>query len=186
MTTQEKLNSRLILDEATGCLIWQGARNQEGYGLMQVDKKLKYVHRLALEFKLGRPIAPGMVADHLCRRSLCCEGTHLEEVTKKENTLRGLSPSASNAVKTECPYGHPYNEENTAYNKSGRLCRTCRKLYKAGKHPNQFKPRVAANQCTQGHGFTPENTLHVAGDSSGKRRCRQCIKERRERLNYAR
>lgn len=39
----------------------------------------------------------------------------------------GGSVVAINAKKTHCPKGHPYNAENTYWEKKGRQCRACRR-----------------------------------------------------------
>lgn len=50
-----------------------------------------------------------MTVDHLCRNTSCVNPAHLEAVTNKENTLRGLTVTAINAQKTACAAGHPYD-----------------------------------------------------------------------------
>lgn len=56
----------------------------------------------------------------------------MELVTSGENTMRGLSPSARNAVKTHCKYGHEFTPENTLHktNSKGpyRVCITCERV----------------------------------------------------------
>lgn len=47
---------------------------------------------------------------------------------------KAIGGGASNAAKTHCPSGHPYNEENTRWTKNNRsrICRICaRKSYLA-------------------------------------------------------
>jgi hypothetical protein len=52
---------------------------------------------------------------------------HLEPVTQRVNTLRGVAPSALCALKTECPSGHKYTPENTYLDPKGaRHCRVCK------------------------------------------------------------
>jgi hypothetical protein len=88
-------------------------------------------HRFAYQMLVG-PIPEGLTLDHLCRNTGCCNPEHLEAVTHRDNVLRGVSFAAVNAVKTECPRGHPYDSENTYIVPStgGRLCRLCQRDHK--------------------------------------------------------
>ena len=108
------------------CWIWQGSTRSGGYGnLKGVDKKIVSAHRVAYESTFG-PIPPNLVLDHLCRVESCVNPHHLEPVTSRENTLRGVSPSALSARKTHCIHGHPFDEENTRMEPNGsRRCKTC-------------------------------------------------------------
>ena len=108
----------------SGCWVWTGSIMQCGYGRMKVDNKTVLAHRLAYELMVG-PIPEGLEIDHLCRNRACVNPEHLEPVTGQVNTLRGETIAASNAAKTHCPKGHPYNESNTFLRSSGRGCREC-------------------------------------------------------------
>jgi hypothetical protein len=86
-------------------------------------------HRLVYEELVG-PIPEGMELDHLCRNTSCVNPAHLEPVPHRVNVLRGVGPTAENAVKTECVNGHPLTGRNLCIRKEGgRKCRTC--LYAA-------------------------------------------------------
>lgn len=52
---------------------------------------------------------------------------HLEAVPLEENIRRsGLTSFAAvNLLKTHCPQGHPYDEENTKWYEGRRYCRAC-------------------------------------------------------------
>ena len=77
-------------DPVTGCQAWLGVKNNIGYPFMGVrdivtDKpKMATAHRVALMIKLGRPIAPGMNANHSCHRRDCVAPDHLYEGTQAE------------------------------------------------------------------------------------------------------
>lgn len=118
--------ARMEIDDA-GCWVWQGAKHPRGYGHMWVDGVNRSVHRIVYESMIG-PIPSGLVLDHLCRNTSCCNPDHLDPVTQRENTLRGLSLFAVNAAKTHCPKGHPYDEINTRWYEERRYCRACRRL----------------------------------------------------------
>lgn len=125
---RERVLSRLIADEETGCLLWPGATNGRGYGRVNAGGgNWRYVHRLMFEWFTG-PIPDGMELDHLCRVRNCAAPAHLEAVTHRVNTLRGTAPAARHAQVTHCPYGHEYDEANTylARSRCGGVARVCR------------------------------------------------------------
>jgi hypothetical protein len=70
-----------------GCLLWQGCLDVNGYGRVTHDGKPSYAHRVAYEREVG-PIPDGMTIDHLCETKSCVNTTHLEVVTRGENTSR--------------------------------------------------------------------------------------------------
>lgn len=124
-TLRERLLSRLIIDPATGCLLWAGATSN-GYGRIGVDGRSRLVHRVMWEM-FGEPIPEDLEPDHLCRIRRCASLAHLELVTSRENTLRGEGPTAINAAKDECDRGHRFDEFNTYRDPLGRRqCRRCR------------------------------------------------------------
>lgn len=75
------------------CLIWTGRVHHRGYGTYRPpgvpskDRVEKRAHRHALEMSLGRPLLPGMNANHTsnCTSKLCCNPDHLYEGTQKQN-----------------------------------------------------------------------------------------------------
>lgn len=110
------------------CWLWTGYRKaSQGYGFFYVSMSEPIVtaHRFSYRLNVG-PIPAGLQIDHLCRNKGCVNPSHLEAVTSRENTLRGIGISALNALKTHCPQGHPYSFENTLVDaKRKRYCRTC-------------------------------------------------------------
>lgn len=131
----ERLLSRYTVDEETGCWLWTGNINSQGYGLILPNgsnQRLR-AHRAMYELLVG-PIPEGLTLDHLCHSAdascvggsscqhrRCVNPAHLEPVTRGENVRRGAPPK-----RTHCPKGHPYDEANTYRRKSGgRVCRTC-------------------------------------------------------------
>lgn len=107
-----------------GCWLWLGGVSKEGYARGRLDGKGGFIHRLTYERLVG-PIAPGLQLDHLCRVRCCINPRHLEPVTARINTLRGLTLPAANVLKTACPAGHPYDADNTWWRGRQRNCRAC-------------------------------------------------------------
>lgn len=118
---------------STGCLLWKGYLDRDGYGSIRVDRKTVQVHRLAYEAARG-PAPFGLVIDHLCHTESTCRGgvrcphrrcvelSHMELVTRAENSSRMWQ-----ARKPACVNGHVFDETNTYYRpRSGRRdCRAC-------------------------------------------------------------
>lgn len=124
----ERLMAKVTVDNATGCWLWQGHIQANGYGQMRMTSGTEWVHRAAYRLIVGE-IPEGLTLDHLCRTPLCCNPAHLEPVTNRENILRGTGASARNAVKTHCRHGHPFDESNTYIRaRGGRECRMCNRL----------------------------------------------------------
>ena len=88
---QSRLLSRIEVDADTGCWIWVGSRDQNGYGkwgLHYPSGPTTYAHRLSYEVFVGPIPSETPCLDHLCCNKSCIRPEHLEAVTKGENTTR--------------------------------------------------------------------------------------------------
>lgn len=100
----------------------------KGYVPMDFRHVRTLVHRWMWVAYVGDP---GPVLDHkVCDNKECCNPAHLEPATHRQNILRGSAPTATNALKTHCKRGHPFDEANTyvcASSNGGvrRICRAC-------------------------------------------------------------
>lgn len=126
----------LYVIQKNGCWIWIGAKGPcRGmvYGVRMVDGKHKKAHTLSYERANG-PVPKGMELDHLCKNTLCINPLHLEPVPHRINVLRGNSPAAKNAKKTNAPCGHPYSGRDSRV----RYCKPCRtKWHREYYHRNK-------------------------------------------------
>ena len=120
-----------MVEQTPGCWNWRGVTTS-GYGRIKVHGHTVVAHRVAWELLRG-PIPEGLTLDHLCRNRGCVNPDHLEPVTGRENTLRGVGASAQQARKTHCKRGHPFDEKNTRAclrrGKPYRECRTCKAMH---------------------------------------------------------
>ena len=121
-----------ILDKvqkSENCWEWTGTRNPNGYGTLSFRGRSYQAHRALFTSVKGK-IPEGLVLDHLCRNRGCVNPEHLEIVTHKENTLRGVGLPSINAKKNECLRGHPLTKENVRTFKTlvSRQCLTCERI----------------------------------------------------------
>jgi HNH endonuclease len=102
---------------------WTGSIDRYGYGRFSLDSSNMPAHRVS--FWMANGYWPD-ITDHLCRVRHCVRPDHLEDVTIKENVLRGEGVAAKFAARDECPQGHEFTKENTKMRSDGgRRCRTC-------------------------------------------------------------
>jgi hypothetical protein len=122
--TPEDFHKRHAID-SNGCHIWYGSLTEDGYGRFTINFQAWLAHRYAYFLKYGT-LDPKKEIDHKCRVRRCVNPDHLEEVTSKENVMRGNTVARRNSNKTHCKHGHEFTIENT-YIKSngGRLCKQC-------------------------------------------------------------
>jgi hypothetical protein len=123
-----RLLDRITFDES-GCWLWTGKINK-GYGDFRLGKTKTFsAHRFVYRLLKGT-IEDGLTLDHLCRIPRCVNPSHLEPVTMRENTMRGTSFIARQAIATHCKRGHPLEGENLYLRPDGdRECKTCRRMH---------------------------------------------------------
>lgn len=88
-----------------GCLLWDAAINENGYGYFRFGKKMVRAHRFIFEQTKKRKIGrdrngKGLVLDHTCNNRNCVSLSHLQEVTQSINCLMIARRGADSAY---CP-----------------------------------------------------------------------------------
>ena len=132
-TAQRFWSHVVCVDSSTDtCWHWLAYKDKHGYGRFGICRCIFRAPRVAWILTHG-DIDPTMTIDHLCRNHACVNPAHLEQVSRRENTLRGNGFPGQNSRKTHCPQGHLYDESNTQLtNKNlrgsvrARACRTCK------------------------------------------------------------
>lgn len=134
---------RIPLDTSTPCWLWYGSLHSDGYGILMVDGKRKYAHRLAYQLHVG-PMPRGWETDHACHTQAVLDGAcavdavcthracwnpaHLEAVSSHENSLRGNHPLFAVARLQVCRAGlHDLTDDANVYTRPDgrRRCRPC-------------------------------------------------------------
>lgn len=100
----------------SGCWLWTGALNKDGYAHLCVKRNSTRVlaHRFSFQKFVG-PIPEELEIDHLCRNRCCVNPHHLEAVSHKENVRRAYGPTCRK-------FGHELSQI-----KGQRLCLICRR-----------------------------------------------------------
>lgn len=150
----ERLELRSEVDGE--CRVWTGALVR-GYGVLSIDNRTQYAHRVAWELKHGT-VPEGLDLDHTCRNPRCINVEHLEPVTRGENVRRMLDAQP----RDRCRYGHYIPEAGRTRNG------TCIACWEASTG-RKYQPRRTDTdvRCANGHEYA-----HVGRYPSGG--CRAC------------
>jgi len=137
LTIARNINERFfekVRHDASGCWLWEAGLTDHGYGTFRLggrsDGKI-YAHIYTYELLIGR-VPDGLELDHLCRTPSCCNPWHLEPVTHRINSLRGISPTILMHRANLCKRGHSLLGDNAYVRPSGeRNCRICLRMRKS-------------------------------------------------------
>lgn len=138
LTNDERFWRKVDRAGPEDCWLWNASLTNQGYGQVWMKElgRPASAHRWAYERLVG-PIPVGLSLDHLCRVRNCVNPAHLEPVTHAENMRRAAG------LKTHCPWGHEYTEENIYRGSDGTaVCRFCKKKVR-GVRVRQMLARIA-------------------------------------------
>ena len=136
-----------------GCWEWTGANTgakSGGYGLFFFEGEIHRASRISLMLA-GSPVPKNLCALHKCDNPPCVRPDHLFIGTRSENLKDAYRKGRAhdggqaerNRMKTHCPQGHPYDEENTYTSREGvRACRACGRIRDRKRTPrNRYSER---------------------------------------------
>jgi hypothetical protein len=125
---QEVLDNLATPEPNSGCYLWDGTVDKDGYGKLKrggVDLRAhRYVYQL-----VHRYLPDDMLVCHSCDVPSCINPAHLFLGTCAEN-LADMSRKGkyrnNRMLREFCPNGHRRTEENTYLFRGKQLCRDCR------------------------------------------------------------
>lgn len=120
----ERLESNITMEPNSGCWLWMGPYAANLYGRVSTGRgNGVLIHRLMYERIVG-PIPDGLVLDHKCKVTLCCNPAHLRPMESHANfTLDNYLVN-----RTHCRNGHLVMPETILPRVGARTyrCRVCR------------------------------------------------------------
>lgn len=87
-----------------GCHVWNGAKTDKGYGLIEVSGKTRRAHRVAYEVYKG-VIPAGMLILHRCDNPSCVNPEHLRVGTQADNMQEMVSKGRQRIIVTDARKG---------------------------------------------------------------------------------
>lgn len=164
-----RIFSKIKTVPTASCWLWTGCIDQAGYGTVSYRGKMYKTHRFLYAWLVGA--VPSYVhgqsnaeIDHLCRNRACCNPVHLELVSHRENTYRGVSFSAIYAKQDACKNGHAFTLENTRYSRKQRVCRACEREAGARKRKS-----ASYKKWNQQYAKKPERAAYMSAWKRQKR-----------------
>ena len=83
---ESKVAPNSMLDPSTGCMVFMGARNGNGYGIPIPSRPGIGAHRIAWVVHRG-PVPPGYEIHHMCGTRACVDPAHLDALPVAEHRL---------------------------------------------------------------------------------------------------
>jgi len=119
---------RIEIGESSGCWLWTGARDKDGYGVVcNADYNTTRAHR-AFYLKAHGINSLDGVLDHQCKTRNCVNPLHLRVTTHRANVLHNSNGLAqANAAKPNCPLCGGEFVVVTSPTRSWRQCPPCQR-----------------------------------------------------------
>jgi hypothetical protein len=132
----ERYFDRRIIDNNSGCWLWNGPKNRSGHAEVRIDYEHYLLSRVSASVYLGLDLNDKInQANHRsdkCNNAECWNPEHLYIGTQQENVQDRVATNTTNKgsrYKTHCPKGHEYTDKDSYTNPktNKRYCRVCRR-----------------------------------------------------------
>lgn len=130
---QNRFNQLYKIDETTDCWIWQGGRNNIGYGFIRDGDRMRTAHRVSYEIHNNQTIPKYMCVCHTCDNPLCVNPDHLWLGTRRQNfddmvnkgraKLWAQTRKGKKQPTTECSHCHRHIANNLFNRWHGDKCK---------------------------------------------------------------
>jgi hypothetical protein len=147
------------VEKGPRCWKWTASIATNGYGCFSYGGRKGHriaAHRFSWLLD-GRQLVTGLDLDHLCRNRACVRPDHLEQVTRRENLLRGANPRISAYRRGECLRGH----KTTPYVQ----CRECRDAWRK-EYREKNKDKIRAQQRIRNERYAARQKERKANNGS--------------------
>ena len=83
-----KYADRIVVDEETGCWLWQGHITEKGYGRAPKVKGVRRgkAHRFMWRLLIG-PVPTGCVLHHTCHVHHCVNPSHMQLLSSQDHSI---------------------------------------------------------------------------------------------------
>lgn len=182
-TLAERFEAKVSPEALTGCWLWTGALDNNGYARIHRGRtpagwpSSAHATHVAWDLHIGTPRGDLHVL-HRCDTPACVAPHHLFLGTPKDNNddmfAKGRNPKL---MREFCKRGHEMAGGNLYFWGTGtyRQCRKCNNERARNNNARRPKaePKPLSAFCGKGHEFTPENTYSPPGRL---RACRTCLR----------
>jgi hypothetical protein len=122
--TREWLESKSMPEPNTGCWLWLGGQDSDGYGQLKVSRKRLAAHRVSYGAFVGDPGELHVL--HRCDTPLCINPSHLFLGTNADNQRdKALKGRTAQSKLTHCVRGHALSGDNVRIYGRKRVCLAC-------------------------------------------------------------
>lgn len=136
----ERIRTRIRIDQ-NGCWLWQGQLGTTGYAQIQFRGRPANAHRVSYKLHYEVELKTEEYVLHRCDVRNCVNPEHLWIGTAKDNNADCAKKGRHHrGTRTQCPKGHPYDEQNTTWkpSKSGGMARGCRACINLGHRTESY------------------------------------------------
>jgi hypothetical protein len=147
---ESRLQKNLTPEPMTGCHLWVGYADKDGYGKIYWNKRHRRAHTVVFELAKG-PIPKGYLIQHTCDTPSCANLAHLRLGTPLSNMQDKVKKGRlknQNMGKTHCKHGHEYSVTGfytymyAGYTGPRRRCRECHLIRMRNKSRQRQEAKI--------------------------------------------